>query len=417
MLIDVAAKLDSDVEDNDEDEEYGGAGLLELHAAAAKSKNFLTPDSHTEKPSSGEASGESTHRTIPLSHYLKTPSPPSKARSTLHRSQSIRKGLHRLQHTLTGSFKSRPGLRPRVPSYASDADAENSEGSPPCPSMGSRHEWQARRIDRNRRYAEAVADRPPTEDDSESGESLRLSRSPTRKPTDQKGNNLTVAHDMGRRSDTGNLRYAVEANERRNAEELSVRNLRYAIEAIDRPSATELEEDGDTRAGERRMIPLPDPQDPYEAALVAAGLQPERRQSWIPTLESLCEHDDTTAAAAAGARSIASVAVRLDTVHGHYIGKHEGPLDTGMWALKHIRGKSEDELKVFNSPESPSEEVGVDGSAVDYFGHEQIGLMEHSSHKKAGDGTQARHKIFVDGGASACESNGDSSEDDTISID
>lgn len=416
------------MEDNDEDEEYGGAGILELHASA-KSKTLLDLDSHhTENPPSDDATGSSPERTIPLSHYLKTPSPPSKGRAILRKPQSIRKNLNRLQQTLAGSFKGRPTLKPRAPSYASDADAENSEGgSPPCPSMGSRHEWQERHIERNRRYAEAVADRPRTEDDSESGEgSLQLSRSPTRKLTDpphRKSGSLTNVQDVGLppSSNTSALRYAVEANERRSADELSVRNLRYAIEAIDRPSATDLEEGWEEGAAAAEpphmMIPmLPDSQDPYQAALLAAGLQPERKQSWIPTLEALCELDDTVAGG-----SIASVAVMLDGVHGSGTNMHERLLGIGMRNSRPMHQGSAEELKVFNTPASLSD-AGSEGEEGDVgvgaVGRDQTGSMDdHSREKKAGDKSPARYMIFVDSGVSAGESEGGSSHDDTISID
>ena len=430
MLTDAATNPDSDVEDNDEDEEYSGAGILELHAAA-KSKIHLSLDSHAKSPSSDLATASSSERTIPLSHYLKTPSPPSKGRVMLRKSQSIRKNLNRLQQTLAGSFKGRPTLQPRAPSYASDADAEDSvEGSPPCPSMGSRHEWQERRIERNRRYAEAVADNPPTEDDSESGEeSLQLSRAPTRRsmnPAHRKSGSLTGVQDVGQppssSSNTGDLRYAVEANERRSADELSVRNLRYAIEAIDRPSAMELEgcEEGAAAAAAEtphmRIPLLPDSQDPYEAALLAAGLQPEKRQSWIPTLESLRELDDTVAGG-----SIASVAVILDGLHVRGTNMHAGLLGAGMGAPRPLHRESEIEAKVFNTPASSSD-AGSEGEegcvGVEAVGHEQTGSMDGLQEKKAGDKrVPARYMMFVDSGVSAGESESGSSQNDTISID
>ena len=247
-----------------------------------------------------------------------SPDPPKKVPPLpLHRVFSLRRSLDQLHTKIAGAIHSseKPESEAhRLPSYTYDADAENSESSPPAPNMGSKADWGRLRSSRNKRYADAIADDISTESDNVVDDSLRLSRSPSRRPEDTPAASSTTnlgAVGIARIFYTGALRYAVEAIERPSAmvleDEESLRIPPAASQMNRRDSGVFLESDAlvlpqtlalnpsngpiaayhseqhrhvpstSTMSHDEWSIPRNDSlqgfdaQDPYEAGLRAAG--------------------------------------------------------------------------------------------------------------------------------------------------
>ena len=235
--------------------------------------------------------------------------------TTSRRSLNLRKSLDYLRTKIVKSFTSiqrdSANSSPRLPSCSYDADAELSEPSPPPPSMGSRHEWNKIRQERHKRYVDTINSGPLTESDEGSNKELQLSRSPTRGPLNYSpaaGGIDPQQGDADRAFYIGRLRYAIEAIERRNADEIElttsashsphhatpdrrdsgiswdcmspetatlspIPNSDFAM-PIDPPrhvSSTTVFRQG-WGLLERDLLPSADTYDPYQAALIAAGL-------------------------------------------------------------------------------------------------------------------------------------------------
>ena len=236
----------------------------------------------------------------------------------------------------------------RVPSDVYEADAELSESSPEVtPNMGSRAAWERTRADRDRRYLETMRD--GTQSGGDPPLQLPPPKSSSRSLVYNEIDSVPELEAIGERipgesSPTGALKYAVEASERRCGADLSeedppISALSYAVEAAERQSGTNLWEEEDNNLSvpfEGRLPPsilsasitpddimalegandrfvndnilswsdfetdisdnypsqqtaLPQPEDPFEAGLRAAGLsiQSYTRQTSVAIPEIL----------------------------------------------------------------------------------------------------------------------------------
>ena len=159
-----------------------------------------------------------------------------------------------------------------------DADVETLESS-----MGSRAVWECNRADRDRRYKQIFHTAPDTESDNESSLELELKRSPSREPVHYaegpvQSKAIVEGSQPASVYPTGDLRYAVEAIERRafpvddsacaikaaKKPALPKGDLAYAVEAIDRPSITTFEP-LETVYQQRPMLRLSDTVDEPES--------------------------------------------------------------------------------------------------------------------------------------------------------
>ena len=135
--------------------------------------------------------------------------------------------------------------------------------TPEKPSMGSKSAWDMARADRNHRYSSVTSEELDTASDTESDPDLNLVRSPARgdrQSFDKPTAIGSASSSFGSNRPTGDLRYAVEANERISGEtydgshsfdkpsaigsaislhdaDRPAGDLRIAVEAIDRNSS------------------------------------------------------------------------------------------------------------------------------------------------------------------------------------
>ena len=247
------------------------------------------------------------------------PASPTASRKSLGLRKSLDQLRTKIVRSLTSTQKDAANASLRLPSCSYDADAELSEPSPPPPSMGSRQEWERKRLERNKRYVDTIESGPFTESDEETSKGLQPSRSPTTVRLDGYPAASEISpeqDDTGRDFYTGELRYAIEAIERSNADEiedevsashspqqkthdrndsgvffdcqaLQIAPYGPAHESdstcpIDQPrqvSSTTIFRQGWDLL-ERDLLPSADVYDPYQAALIAAGLSQD------PALES-----------------------------------------------------------------------------------------------------------------------------------
>ena len=234
--------------------------------------------------------------------------------TTPRKSLSLKKSLDYLRVRIVKPFissqkESATNLL-RSPSYAYDADAELSESSLPLPSMGPREEWEKMRLERNKRYVETINTSPAISN-------AELSNSPHSNCSaieashdDSLTTNKVDFHqpDYKRKCGGGHLRFAIEAIERPNADQILHDNskssspLNIGLEREDSgvflnrgmprtPShiTTRSMKPTDTLNQSRHvsatsvfrqawdllegdLLPFADICDPYQAALTAAGL-------------------------------------------------------------------------------------------------------------------------------------------------
>ena len=151
---------------------------------------------------------------------------PSKSalNSSLPRTSSLRKSLGQLHTKIAGIVHAAGKLEThRQPTHTYDADAENSESSPPAPSMGSKSDWSRLRTERTKRYHEAISRDLLKRSEEVPDYVPQLSRSPSCRSENKTTAIGAVSVDAAqpvRKFYRGSLRYAVEAIERLSAAEL-----------------------------------------------------------------------------------------------------------------------------------------------------------------------------------------------------
>ena len=291
----------SEAESNDET-----SGADELSLAYFKNVALGSPEartslpSHHKKPAASHVHGASSPSpseekisSIPSTPLGSEPSKPEDLDGTAEQTASLELPNRRFSRKISSLEDSlnalSPEHRPAITSKSKslgrqllsdvyDADVETLELG-----MGSRTVWECNRADRDRRYKQIFHTAPDTESDNESSPELELKRSPSREPVHcaegpVQSNASVKGSEPAPVYPTGDLRYAVEAIERRAfpvddlacaieaAEKpaLPMGDLAYAVEAIDRPSVT-MFEPLETVFQQRPMLRLSDTVDEQES--------------------------------------------------------------------------------------------------------------------------------------------------------
>ncbi|KAG8530027.1 uncharacterized protein KY384_005509 [Bacidia gigantensis] len=157
------------------------------------------------------------------------------ARFPLRKRLSMKKSLSRLHTVIASSLStSKAGIN-HSPSGEHDDSTDISDLSPLAPSMGSREQLIQARQERDKKYTHAMMDTTSTESDDESKQGLELARASCAKSQQpaEPGHLDQAEVLVNRPFFTGDLRYAVEAIERANADEMeSVDTFRDSFDTI-----------------------------------------------------------------------------------------------------------------------------------------------------------------------------------------
>ena len=297
--------------DNTSRSRYDSPALQVRFSSSASPQEKAAPKARHSRQSEGSDSGRPISPIGLVEGPIQgLPTSPKNPRKSLSLRKSLDYLRNRIVRPFTSSQKEMASNLRRLPSYAYDADAELSEPSPPLPSMGPRGEWEKMRSERNQRYIETIKSASATSDGKSSFQPHQsrstLGVSPSDSPAVCKVDLEQPSYE--RKLDDGLLRFAIEAIERPNADQIqddeskSSSSLDPGFQREDSglpfaggkprtPSynITRGEETMDPFNQSRQvsstsvfrqawellegdLLPFADVYDPYQAALTAAGL-------------------------------------------------------------------------------------------------------------------------------------------------